>query len=160
GGAIVSAQFSVSNSSAPVESDIEGMTFTVQIDAGAGTAPKILSVDLVNGTIWNGHVSPANIVTPSGGNQLQYQSRDLLTDLPNDFVDANGLLATVKIDTTGAIPGSYTVKLVGTKTVGRDSDFIDGIGNSVAANFGSSLLTIAVPEPTGANYVLLGFMVC
>jgi hypothetical protein len=156
-GTTVQAEFTVTNSSPAAASDIEGMTFTAQIASGIATAPKIVSLDLLSGTIWNGHASSGSIFTPTGGNQLQYLSCDLLTDKPGDFVDANGLLATVTIDTTGAAVGDYAIKLVGTKTAGRDSEFLDGFGNVIAANFGVATVTISVPEPSGATSLLYGF---
>jgi hypothetical protein len=146
-GTPVTAQFLVSNSSLPTVSQIEGMTFTVQIGAGTNLAPSITSVDLLTGTIWSSHVTAGNITTPLGGNQLQYQSRDIITDLPSDYVDLNGLLATINIDTTGAMPGDYSIILTGTNTIGRDSEFLNGSGDPIQATFGVANLTI-VPEPS------------
>lgn len=155
-GSTVAAQFFVSNSDAAAASDVEGMTFTVQIADGLGTTPKIMALDLLAGTIWNGHVSVGSIFTPSGGNQLQYQSRDVLTDSPGDYVDANGLLGTAIIDTTGAISGDYIIKLVGTKTAGRDSAFLDSLGNIVPTTFGEGRISILVPEPNTKFFAVAG----
>ena len=155
-GTPIVAQLNVSNTSTAATSDIEGMTFTVQLAAGTGTAPKISSVDLLTGTVWTGHVSPINLTTPTGGNQLEYQSRDILTDTPGDFINANGLLATVTFDTTGAAAGSYAIKLIGTKTAGRDSVFLDGLGDPVTATFGQGNITVNVPEPSSVILGLIG----
>ncbi len=155
-GTPVVAQLTVSNSVDAAASDIEGMTFTVQLADGTGNAPKITSVDLLSGTIWAGHVSPGSIATPSGGDELQFQSRDLLTDNPGDYVDANGLLATVTFDTTGAAAGDYAIQLVGTMTPGSDSAFLDGLGNSLTTTFGEGNITITVPEPSGIALGLVG----
>lgn len=153
----VSAQFTVSNSSPVAASGIEGMTFTLQVADGLGATPKISSLDLLTGTIWAGHVSPANLTIPIGGNQSQYQSRDIFTDNAGDLVDANGLLATATFDTTGANPGDYLIKLVGTKTVGRDSVLLNGVGEVVPVTFGQGTITITqVPEPDTFILGLLG----
>jgi hypothetical protein len=147
-GTPIVAQITVSNSAAASISDIEGMTFTVQLATGVGAAPKVTSVDLLTGTVWAGHVSAGSVFMPAGGDLPQYQSRDLLTDAPANFINANGLLATVVVDTTGAAAGNYDLKLIGTKTSGRDSAFLSGLGAVVQASFGQGLITVTVPEPT------------
>ncbi len=152
-GTPIVAHILVSNGSGTEVTGIEGMTFTVQIGDGTGNIPKITSVDLLTGTVWSDHVSPLNVSIPAGGDEFQYQSRDLLTDVPGEFVDVNGLLAVVTFDTTGIALGDYAIKLVGTKTAGRDSVFLNGFGEPVAATFGQGSISIVVPEPRG---ILLG----
>jgi hypothetical protein len=152
----VIAHLSVTNTSSASASDIEGMTFTIQIADGNGTTPKITSVDLLNNTIWSGHVTPPSIFPSAGGDQPQYQSLGLYTDIPGDYVDANGILANVTIDTTGASGGNYSIELVGTKTAGVDSTFLDFIGDTVPATFTPGSITVIVPEPSQNALPLLG----
>ena len=69
------------------------MQFSIQIGDGSGLTPSITSIDLLTATIWAGLAStdwPAD-----GGSDPQFASRAIFTDIPGDFVDANGRLATV-----------------------------------------------------------------
>ena len=154
-GTIVVENIIVTDSTAAVESDIEGMAFTFQIAEGAGSAPKIVSIDFLDGTIWSGHVSAANLFNPEVGNLYQYQAWDVHIDLAGDYVNANGLLAKVTIDTSGAAPGNYALKLVGTSVAGGDTTLGTGMGEIAPASFGQGTLTIDVPEPASA--FMLGF---
>ena len=154
-GTIVVENITVTDSTAPEVSDIEGMAFTFQIAEGTGSAPKIVSIDL-NGTIWSGHGS---VATPSvRGNLDQYKAWDVSTDLTGNYVNANGVLAKVTIDTAGAAPGNYALKLVGTSAPDRDTALHESQGEIVPASFGQGTLTIAVPEPASA--FMLGLGVC
>jgi hypothetical protein len=142
-GSSITTTIGVSNSDMPAASGIEGVVLTFQIDTGAGSTPSVSSIDLLTNTIWAGHVSAPFISTPAGGNLPQYQSRDLFTDTPGDVVDANGTLARVTLNTAGAPVGTYALKLTGTKTAGRDSAFLNAVGEAVAATFTNGTLTIA-----------------
>jgi hypothetical protein len=142
-GGAISTVVTISDTSAPEVSGIEGMVFTYQIDGGAGSTPWISSIDLLTGTVWAGKVSAANVLTPAGGNLAQYQSRDLFTDTIGDVVNANGTLARVTISAATAPLGVYTLKLTGTKTAGRDSALLNGVGETVPATFTGGTLTIA-----------------
>ena len=128
---------------------IEGMTFTLQLGDGLGTTPFIKTLDLLTGTIWSGKVSSGNVFTPVGGNEAQFQSRSLFTDVAGDFVNANGVLASFEIDTNGAAPGDYPILLVGTLEPGSDSQFINGVGAPVAATFTNGTLRV-IPAPSSA----------
>lgn len=134
--------------------DIEGMTFTIQIGGGTGSTPSILGIDMLSGTIWSGHVSPFNVIIPAGGAEPQFQSRSVITDVPGDYVDANGFLAIVTFDATGAAPGSYPILLTGTMEAGSDSVFYDGVGSVVPSTFQGGTLTVEVPAPSTALLAL------
>ena len=131
----------VSDIGNPVTEDIEGMTFTLQIAAGTGASPSISSVNFLTSSIWTGHVSAANVFSAAGSGP-QFKSYTLITDNAGDYVNANGTLAAFGISATGAAAGNYSLKLTGTKSPGSDSQFTNGIGNSVAATFGSGTLTV------------------
>lgn len=151
--------FSVTGGQNSALEDIEGMVFTVQIGDGLGATPSMTSVDMLTGTIWSGHVSPANVIVPIGGDDPQFQSRSLFTDLPGDFVDANGILATVVFDTTGAAEGDYTVILTGTMDPGSDSQFYSGVGDPVAATFLTATLTVTpIPAPAATPLLMLAWV--
>lgn len=109
--------------------DIEGMTFTVQIQSGTGTTPSIKSIDLLGGTVWAGHNS--GVFIPIGGKESQFETVSVLTGSNGDFINPNGLLATVVLDTAGAAPGQYAIKLTGTKRTAFDTQFLKGNGSNV-----------------------------
>jgi hypothetical protein len=138
----------VTDSVAASLEDIEGMTLTLQIGSGTGLAPSIHSIDLTTATIWSGAVSPGNI-SVSAGVTNQFESISLITDNAGEFVNPNGFLATVVVDTTNATPGPYLLFLIGTKDPGSDSQFLDGLGDPVSATIGSGTLNVLpVPEPS------------
>ncbi|HEX4793940.1 MAG TPA: SdrD B-like domain-containing protein [Humisphaera sp.] len=125
-GSQVSIQLKVSDLGNVTAQDIEGMTFTVQIDSGTGTAPTIASVDLLTGTVWAGHGS--SVFVPSGGSQPQFKTFSVLTGADGNFINPNGLLATIVLNTAGATAGQYAIKLVGTKISAFDTQFQNHLG--------------------------------
>jgi len=139
------ADISVSDAASAASEDIEGMQFTLQLGSGMLSTPSIGSVDFLAGTIWSGHVSPSNInpVTLAGSGP-QYKSWGLLTDNAADFVNANGKLATVNLNTTAASPGDYSVKMTGTTVSGANSKFYNGFGTVVPATFADGMLTVVI----------------
>jgi hypothetical protein len=151
----------VSDSAPAASEDIEGMVFTLQVASGTGTSPSITSVDLQTSTIWSPvSTSPLDVTTPSGGSQPQFASRDILTDSFGEFANANGLLATVDLNTAGVAPGTYALLLTGTIDPGANSQFFNGLGQPVSATFNAGSLTVtsAVPEPASAALLILGGM--
>ena len=146
----------VSNTASAASSDIEGMTLTVQIADGTGTTPSIASVDLITGTVWAPAASPADVYSAAGA-EPQYVSLGILTDNAGEFINANGTLATITINTTGAVGANYAITLVGTMTPGDDSVFDNGLGATVPATFNAGQLTVLVPEPTVIGFPILIF---
>jgi hypothetical protein len=144
---IATIKLFVTDNAIAATEDIEGMILTLQIQSGAGTSPFIQTSDPLSNTIWTGHVSDSNVTSPAGGSEPQFVSRDLLTDNAGDFVNANGLLATFTIDTTGALLGDYPLLLVGTMDPANDSAFLNGNGSPLSALFGQATLTVS-PEPS------------
>jgi hypothetical protein len=146
----------VADAATPATEDIEGMTFTLQIDPGTGATPAITSVDLLTNTIWSAHVSPAN-VNESAGATNQFESFSLLTDNAGDYVNANGVLGTAVVSTLNAPLGAYTMRLIGTKDPASDSQFLNGVGNPVSAVFATGSLTVtSAPEPASLGLMGLG----
>jgi hypothetical protein len=151
----------ISDSAPAAAEDIEGMVFTLQVASGTGTSPSITSVDLQTDTIWSPvSTSPLDVTIPSGGSQPQFASRDILTDNFGEFANANGLLATVDLNTAGVAPGTYALLLTGTIDPGANSQFFNGLGQPVSATFNAGSLTVtsAVPEPASAALLILGGM--
>jgi hypothetical protein len=143
----------VSNTASAATSDIEGMTLTVQIAAGVGTTPSIASIDLITGTVWAA-ASAADVYSAAGA-EPQYVSLGILTDNTGEFINANGSLATLTINTTGAAGGNYAITLVGTMTPGDDSVFDNDLGATVPATFNAGQLTVLVPEPAMVCFPIL-----
>lgn len=138
-------QISVTDADAPAADDIEGMTFTLQIAAGTGTNPAISSIDLLTNTVWASAANASDIY-PNGAAQPQYESLGIITNTEGQYINANGLLATVKINTEGATLGNYTLELTGTKTAADDSAFSNGLGVTVPTTFATGQLTITTPN--------------
>jgi hypothetical protein len=139
-GSQVTVQLKVSDLGNVTAQDIEGMTFTVQIDDGTGTAPTIASVDLLTGTVWAGHGS--SVFVPSGGSQPQFKTFSVLTGADGNFINPNGLLATIVLDTTGAAKGQYSIKLIGTKISAFDTEFQNHLGSPVKSVITNGTLTL------------------
>jgi hypothetical protein len=137
-----SAAVTVTDGGDAATEDIEGMTFALQISAGIDSTPSISSVDLLTNTIWSGHVSASNVNPAGDVANPQFKLFSIITNNAGEYVSANGTLATATLNTTGAMLGDYTLKLIGTKYPGSDSQFTNGLGNPVAATFGSSTLTV------------------
>ena len=137
---------------------VEGLNFNVQVadggtDAAVGGSidgPKIQSVNLVTGTIFDGNNTgqvdtltlpqvSANTVTTSTG-----------------MIAADGLLATIEVDTTGFMEGTFDLRVGDTRN--GPSDFA---GIPIQITDGS--LSV-VPEPVGLGLAFFGaaalFSVC
>jgi hypothetical protein len=159
-GTTQSISINVSDSGSAFAEDIEGMDLKLQIGAGTGTTPAIDSIDLLTGTVFSSIVTSSDIDTPSGGNLPQYMLRDLITNSAGEYVNANGLLATVVLDATGATPGVYAFDLTSSKDPGSDTEFFNGDGVTVPATFGNGTITVtAVPEPASAALLLTGSVI-
>jgi PEP-CTERM motif len=140
-----SAVLSVTDTASPAADDIEGMTFSLQIGAGTGSAPAISSVDFLTSSIWTGHVAAANIINPPTANGSQFKSFTLITNSAGEFVNANGTLATLGFNAAGAAPGDYPFELIGTVDPANDTHFVSGVGNTLAATIGTGTLTVVAP---------------
>jgi hypothetical protein len=143
-GDVQSFPIAVADSGNAAAEDIEGMTYSLQIGAGTGTAPAISSINFLSSSIWTGHVSAANIVPHAGETGPQFKEFTLFTNTIGDFVNANGTLATLTLSAANASPADYALKMTGTNDPGNDSQFTDGLGEAVPAAFSSGTLTIVV----------------
>lgn len=127
---------------------VEGLNLNAQINdggsAGGGVdvGPTIEDVDLITGTIFATNHNGGD--TPLAFPQLV--AKNVLTN--SDTVIADGLLATITLDTTGVFSGTYSLRL--SDTLNGSTDFL-GTPAIFASEPGT--LTI-VPEPAGG--VLLG----
>ena len=148
----VSFQLLVSDLGDIAAEDIEAMTLSLQIrGGGTGTLPTIQPIDILTGTIWSGHASTS--LVPDGTNP-QLASVVVFNDAVGDFVNANGVLATVVIDTTGAAPGEYSLNLTGIiPGPGSDTDFQNAEFQSVSSVLTNGILT--VPEPSALSLLAL-----
>ncbi|MGA2501468.1 MAG: hypothetical protein ABSH20_27315 [Tepidisphaeraceae bacterium] len=145
----VSFQLMVSDTGDAATEDIEGMTLTLQVGDGTNTTPWIEAVDMLSGTIWTGHASLSTLYRLDDASHPQFASWGIYTNDPGDYVNANGVLATVVIDTTGATPGDYSLNVIRVMGSGSDTDFQNGLGESVGSTLTNGVLT--VPEPTMAS---------
>lgn len=135
----------IDNTGGPVS--IGGMDLAIQVGdggpAGGGSVlgPILESVNLVVGTIFDGHDFGGQFGDAANVDQRQFWSVVAPTaEVPGD---GRSLLATVTFDTTGFGAGSWDVALSGLAFA--ESRLFDPFGEPLAVQFGNSALTI-VPE--------------
>jgi autotransporter-associated beta strand protein len=132
----------------PTAEDIEGMSFTVQLGAGADSFPAISNVDLTTNTVWTGtDENQGGGILPASGNGPQWQSYGVLTNFDSNtntgvVINPNGALGNVTLNTAGASTGTIAFKMIGTKDPTRDSAFSDGGGLPVPSSITNGTLTI------------------
>lgn len=134
---------------------VQGLNFRIQV-ADGGThpmaggsidGPMISNIDLLSGTIFDGNNTGQNDLLSLP--QVWVQS----TTSANDTVLADGLLATVMIDTTGYMEGEFDLR-VG-DTLDSATDFA-----GVPVDITDGMLRIrGVPEPAGAPVLLTSWAV-
>jgi hypothetical protein len=135
---------------------VSGVDFNAEV-AGGGTpnggtvGPGISGVDLVTGTIFaSNHAAPQTATS----NSPQAYSGLVITNTNGSTVNASGLLATVTIDTTGFIGGTYSFKMGGFSngSVVADSDFAAAPDySSIPANITNGNLIVTFPGDTNLD---------
>ena len=135
---------------------VQGLNLRLQVadggthpDAGGSMdGPKISNIDLVSGTIFDGNHTGQNDLLSLP--QVWVQS----ITTANGTVAADGMLATVMIDTTGFLDGEVFDLFVG-DTLDGATDFA-----GIPVDVTEGLIRI-VPEPAGLFGLLIGMgMVC
>lgn len=132
---------------------VSGLNFYLQV--GDGTAgPLIQSIDLLTGTIFASNNTGQSSAKIGGSLPYWNYGKTVFTTIDDNgqtTVGANGLLATVKIDTTGLSAGTWTLK----------ADFEYG-GDSYTSDFAGTPATIVngsihiVPEPGTLALLVVG----
>ncbi len=131
--------------------EVQGLNFRIQVadggthpDAGGSLdGPTISNVDLLSGTIFGSNNTGQNDLLRLP--QVWVQS----TTSAINTVPANGLLATVLIDTTGYTEGEFELHV--RDTLDNATDF-----GGVPADITDGMLRIAVPEPSAFGVLLTG----
>lgn len=128
---------------------VAGLNFYLQLGdggvfvGGSETAPVITGVDLITNTIFaSNHTTPtADTVEP-----LAYAG-GVTTN--SGTVLANGLMATITVDTSSLQGNSFTMRLVGVAPSlgGFDTELLAADSTPIAMNFAEQVVTVAVPEP-------------
>jgi hypothetical protein len=139
---------------------ISGMNFNLQIGdggpaAGGTPGPVFTGLDLVNGTIFHSdHASPLDL-----GSIPQSLTWDIVTAQDGDYVDTDGLLATVTVDTTGFSRGmSFPFSIASTRN-GATNFIYDGVTPVPTALADGTI--VIVPEPsTLALLTAFGVALC
>jgi hypothetical protein len=127
---------------------VEALNFSAQIadggSAGGGTddGPTFTGLDLLGGSIF----SPNNM--GQFGDSLHPQLAIASTITSSGTVEANGLLATLTVDTTGVWPGTYALKL--SDTLNGTTDFGD-----INPTITNGTIQV-VPEPAAAALLVAG----
>ena len=128
---------------------VDALNLNVQIglwdsaDNYLAAGPHITDLDVVSGTIFSGAVDPSLAKAQMLNSRLWASSF-----LADSTVSANGVLATLTLDTTRMSSGTYELRLM--QTMNGDSDF--GIAPALIAN-GS--IVISVPEPSSLGLLAL-----
>ena len=131
---------------------VETVNLNAQIADGFNTdGPIIQSVDLVTATIF----APPN---NDGGqfdslNLPQIVGSTVVTPL-STTVDADGLLATITVDTTGVFGGTYDLSLTGTRN--GDTNFGFDSGDNLIEPVVTNGQISIVPEPASALILAAG----
>ncbi len=126
---------------------ISGMNFNLQIGdggpaAGGTPGPVFTGLDLVDGTIFQSdHANPLDL-----GSIPQDLTWDIVTAQDGDYVDADGLLATVTVDTTGFSRGQTFPFSIASTRNGATNFVYDGV-TPVPTSLTDGTIII-VPEPS------------
>lgn len=125
------------------DDEVQGVNFNIQVGDGGPEAgrsddgPVITAVDLFTGTIFEGN----NTGLGSGAGVLVPQVAFFSTTTASGTVTADGLLATVTIDTTGFFPEDGPFGLVLSQTLNNPTNF-----GTVSPEITDGQIVI-VPEP-------------
>jgi hypothetical protein len=120
---------------------VEGLNLYLQID-DENTGPKIQSIDVLTGTIFQGNNTGQTVQALNETGDLPYWMGYATVTTASGNVAANGLLATVIVDTTGFTSGTWSL----------NANFNYG-GDPYQSDFGPMLATslngsiTIVPEP-------------
>ena len=123
-------------------------------DGGSGAAePVFKSIDFSVG-IWTADAySSTEVGGPITGFEMYAQPR-VTFDNDGEEVIAQGLIATITIDTTGFFSGSFPLMFKATN-IGQDSYFLDTEGVELAPTITNGAITI-IPEPATLSLLALG----
>ncbi|MHC1766867.1 MAG: hypothetical protein AB9869_21620 [Verrucomicrobiia bacterium] len=131
---------------------VGSLEFYVQTDA---LGPKIASVDLVSGTIWDGVGNTVSAIGSNNGPHWQAWGVSKTASgvgTGPEIPPGGSFIATLTFDTVGVAPGTYAFKLVGTTFDGGvtilDSKYVADTlgGEDLPINVTNGNLTV-VPEP-------------
>lgn len=126
------------------------LNLNAQIGNGTGAAYAVFDgVDLTTGTIFAG-----NYLDPlDTGSAPRLATWSIVTATDTVSV-ADGLLATLYVDTTGVSSGTYTLSLG--ETLNGPTVFYDATGiNAIPIAITDGSFTVAVPEPGSLSILLL-----
>ncbi|MEM8872654.1 MAG: hypothetical protein AAGD32_00205 [Planctomycetota bacterium] len=133
---------------------VAGVDFFAEIfnDALAVT-PVIADVDLLTGTIF-GELGSANQT-----NSIAEPTRIYSIIDATETANADGLLVTLEVDTTGVSDASFNLLLAGVADGAADTQFFDLAGAGITTNIVNGLIVVAaVPEPALAGLAGLGLL--
>lgn len=124
---------------------VSAFNLRAQIGNGVHASPVFQSASFAGG-IWDAYANTVTGEVPAGFEQ--YAQYSVAFNTANQTVPANGLLATLTIDTTGFTTDAYySLKLSGADLIGADSNFAASGGTDLAANITNGTIHVVVPEP-------------
>ena len=145
---------------------IAGINFFLQVadggpvEGGSISGPVITNVDILTGTIFDGNNNDDYGDGPGVSlRRSKSQVWESLTDTASGTVKADGLLATVTIDTTGFFLDDpnlpWDLKMVG--TLAGDSQLFDETASEVDTTITNGTIAV-VPEPGTVGMLVAGVL--
>ncbi len=146
---------------------IAGIDFNMELDSDAPaiappSAPSFTGVDLTTGTIFQNN----NLGAVDSGS-LPTDELTWWITTESGVVSANGLLATVTVDTTGLFASDpvHSWPLSMSETDNGSTEFLNSSGVALPASFTDGTITLVAPEPhplalLGIGVVALAGYVC
>lgn len=130
---------------------VAGFNLKAQIGTSATVTdqPVFQSISFTGG-MWDVHPN-TTMGGPESGSE-QYAAASVVFNNISDSVAANGLVVTMRVNTTGFNSGNFALSFANTD-YGQDSEFLAPDGSSVAASITNGTIHIT-PEP--ATVALLG----
>ncbi|MEO1530100.1 MAG: hypothetical protein AAFX06_32275, partial [Planctomycetota bacterium] len=128
---------------------VRGFNFRIASGDGLGDLPEPIFVGIdYAGSIWD------SFDTEEFGGVVdaapQFLQAGVVLQESNQSVAAEGILATLLVDTRGFDGGQFSIEMENT-AIGQPSDFILAGGGTVTPTFDLASITIsAIPEPNGS----------
>jgi len=129
---------------------VQALNFRIQVadggpevPGGSVDGPAITALDIITGTIFENNHNPVVVEDEFGGPYPQWEGRTVTTS--SDTVSANGLLATVTLDTTGFSVGE-SWELAISMTANGTGTNISGAEGLIPLGITDGTINL-VPEP-------------
>lgn len=156
-------EISIEVTASEEDPQVVGFNLVAQLGDGTGVGSPVFdgdpdSLDAVDfsGGIWDAHTATTSGTAPIGA-APQFAAASVTFNESNLSVMPNGVLATLRVDTTGIFEGEFDLRLA--ETLGNPSNFIlPGGVQEVPLVTNGTVQIAAVPEPSTATLILTGLV--